>query len=449
MAGRMSLMGYLCIFAMLSLVASDSANPLDLLAMVVEGEAEAKLLPNSSVIQRDRGNGETQEKQAGEHLMQAQCGKRAELTLEHLKTGIQLGGDFLMNTQKETGNFRYEYNWQTKDYTDDDNSVRQAGTLWSITLLHADSPSDRLLETARSGIRFFAKNSYELPNSGRRIVRYPGEEKAGKTGTVALVALAHIELLRHPEHLQAEEKKQLEEHLHGYIKTLLHAEMDDHTFHKRIRGRDGKPYGESSSYYDGECLLALAKAAKYLGHDGLWHRLGPMANGGWKKNAKPGLKAVKKGEASTKEMKGYYQWSTMAMYELWSTGKKEYKNYADHILRYADWVRKRQASHGKANMGYAFEGLVPAYVVAVRTGDKKRAGALSCTLKRGLTNLYSMQVGHPRAKGLAKKAPSSDQSALGGCQGSVKSPLLRIDTTQHQMHAMLFAKNLFQHEVLV
>merc|ERR1711924_224525 len=129
-----------------------------------------------------------------------------------------------MNTQKEKGNFRYEYNWQTKDYTDDDNSVRQAGTLWSITLLHADSPSDRLLESARSGIRFFAENSYELPNSGRRIVRYPGEEKAGKTGTVALIALGHI---------------------------------------KRIRGRDGKPYGEGSSYYDGECLLALAKAAKY------------------------------------------------------------------------------------------------------------------------------------------------------------------------------------------
>lgn len=437
----------LCILAMLSV--ATAADPLDLLALVGREAMLVPNSPNSVAFQSGDGRGETQEEQAGNHLMQMKCGKRSNLTTEHLKTGIQLGGDFLMNTQKKQGNFRYEYNWETKDYTDDDNSVRQAGTLWSITMLHADSPSDKLLESARSGIRFFVENSYELPNSGRRIIRYPGEEKAGKTGTVALLALAHIELLRHPEHLEADEKKKLEEHLHGYIKTLLHAEMDDHTFHKRIRGRDGKPYGESSSYYDGECLLALARAAKYLGHKSLWHRLGPMADGGWKKNAKPGLKSIKKGEGSTKEMKGYYQWSTMAMYELWSTGKHEYKKYSDRILHYSDWVRKRTASHMKANMGYAFEGLVPAYIVAVRTDDKKRKSALACTLKRGLVGLYGMQVGHPKAKGLAKKASNEDNLAMGGCQGSTKSPLLRIDTTQHQMHAMLFAKNLFEHEVLV
>lgn len=387
-------------------------------------------------------------------LAASSCGNVQEVVpIEDLRDGLALGAKFLIHSQTDEGNFRYEYNWKKQKDSTDDNPVRQAGTLWGLVLAHTDTSDPSLyLPAIRKTLKYFARHSKKL-DDGRRVIRYPGEKN--KLGAVALVALAHIDLLRQPEKLAGlEEQTALQTDLDGYIKTLLKNEVLDgdarHVFHSRY-GDDGSPNGKNSPYFDGESLLALVKAAKYLGRSDLWDRIERMAEAGWKVNTEPGLLLVeKKGfEHATHGMNGTYQWSSMVWYELLEADSKRFSAFAPRILRYADWMAGTQErSKGKGNTGSVFEGLIPSYLVAVAQNDNVRAHRIACTLRK-INILNGMQVGHPKARGLASHAPDDDKRAKGGAQNRVNSPKLRIDTTQHQMHAILMLKLLLQKQHLI
>lgn len=387
---------------------------------------------------------------AAQKLLDTKCpdGNDA-MTLDSLNEAAALGAKFLMQSQMPEGNFHYEYDWQKKADSDDDNSVRQAGTTWGLSLLYADTPSPELSAAILKAFGYFAKHSVTL-DDGRRIVRYPGEEP-GKLGTVSLLVLAHLDFLRTAKDLPEKKQTELKNNMKGYIKTLLKAEdSDEHVFHAKYKWKDGRPKGESSPYYDGESLLALIRVAqqsKALGLDypHLWHKIAKIAEGSWQVNAEEGLKA---GE-STKRMKGFYQWSSMAMYELLETGESQYDVFADRVLRYADWITKGRKKKGHAMGGFLFEGIIPAYLVALHKGDKERSNSLGCLIRSGVPLLNGLQVGHRSAAGLASKAPGDDPRSMGGVQNSADSSALRIDTAQHQMHAILQAKSLLMGQALL
>lgn len=409
------------------------------------------------------------ETRAGERLEKAKCDVET-LDRDDLQLGLRLGSQFLVNSQRDAGNFRYEYNWLSQKETEEDNPVRQAGTLWGLTLLHVDDPGRDLMATIRKGLKYFSQNSVEFPG-GARMVNYPGQEPQ-KLGAVALLALAHIEVLRRPEVLEGAEKEQLEANLGGYLKALLAARTSKNNFYKFYDGKTGKHFGPTSPYYDGECLLALVKAAKYLSHDHLWPHIKASAEAGWKKNVRKGLMlfegatATKENSAkmdnwdkqeASKRLKGYYQWGTMAWYELMGLQDPDFEKYAPRTLRFGSWLASKGPSKNvNVNTGYAFEGLIPAFVTAVRQGDHKLENKFACAIRQGMANLHSLQVGHTKAFGLAEPQAKNvdpklreDSRAQGGAQGSRNSDALRIDTTQHQLHALLMANRLVQHQALI
>lgn len=374
----------------------------------------------------------------------------------HLASGIELGARFLVSSQLDAGNFRYEYDWQKQEESHDDNPVRQAGTLWGLSMLHLDGiagankTAEQILPVVLKGLKYFLQHS-SVNSNGSRIVVYPGQASQ-KIGVIALLALTHIEVLRKPESLSTEDLAELKEHLNGYLKTILAAKTKKYTFHA-VYGEDGIPRGKSSPYFDGESLLALVKAAKYCGREDLWPEIKEFAEGGYKKNVKPAFtwafdpKDVGKVVA---RLKGYYQWSTMAWYELFtSSAIPGIQKYAERSLTYVDWISQHLGAVKTANTGYAYEGVIPAFVMAVVTRDESRTSELACSVREGLTHLLNMQVGHKLANGLAGKAPPSDHRAVGGCQGSVSSSALRIDTTQHQLHALLMGRRLLEQQVLI
>mmetsp|Transcript_3137 Transcript_3137/g.5620 ORF Transcript_3137/g.5620 Transcript_3137/m.5620 type:complete len:483 (+) Transcript_3137:99-1547(+) len=399
---------------------------------------------------------------ASRRLVAADCNFSIskDVMLGHLASGIDLGAQFLIRSQRAEGNFRYEYDWRTKSESDDDNSVRQAGTLWGLSLLHLDgiaAPTDSANQTAelllpavQKGLRYFLRHS-SVKSDGRRVVVYPGQAKQ-KLGAIALLALTHIEVLRRPEKLNDTEIAELKGHLDGYLKTILAAATKKHTFHG-FYDKDGKPFGPSSPYYDGEALLALIKAAKYLDRDDLWPEIKEFAKGGYRKNVRPGLTwKIKNGdvEQALRRLQGYYQWGTMSWYELLSSGGNRYAKYAKYAkrsLKYVDWLNQKLGH--RAYKGYAFEGVLPAFVIAVVKKDLVHQRALACKIRAGITALLGIQVSHALAKGLARKAPRNDERAVGGCQGSQVSSALRIDNTQHQLHAMLMARRLLEQQVLI
>ena len=100
------------------------------------------------------------------------------------------------------------------------------------------------------------------------------------------------------------------------------------------------------------------------------------------------------------------------------------------------------------NTGYAYEGIVPAWVWSThmikikklgRTDEKnlETARKLHCTVMKGMSKLLSWQVG----SGAEQADDKWDgKTGLGGVQNSADESGLRIDVTQHQMHATILTR---------
>lgn len=364
------------------------------------------------------------------------CGE--PLTRDDLDASLKLGRTYLLANQRDAGNFNYEYDWKKKELVDDDNQVRQAGATWGVALLHRDAPSAETRAAAEKAIAFWRQHD-KTSEDGRRWTTYPGEKRS-KLGTVSLVALAHIELLR-SEDPELTGRDELRAALDGYLKQILHVRAKDGRFHDKIAMDTGDGSGNSSPYSDGEALLALVKAARYLGRDDLWPTVLDVAEKGHALNVTKALAE----HPDSNTTKGYYQWGSMSWYEIATSDQPEdvRKIWGDHLMDLAVWmIDTHYTLRRTRNTAYAYEGIIPAYAVAKARKDP-RESKLDCVVQLGMRHLTTWQVGHPLAIPFLAKAPKDDPKALGGIQNHSKEALLRVDVVQHQMHAVLMARELW------
>lgn len=358
-----------------------------------------------------------------------------QLNRQSLEQSLQLGKRFLLNNQHSEGNFTYQYDWIKKEYAKGDNSVRQAGAAWGLSLLYQYDPSAKLQAAVEKALAFFEKHS-KTDTEERRYIIYPGDHH-GSTGTVALVALAHIDFLRKAEpQLPADKATKLKQHLDQYLAFLVNARRSDGRWHSRYRHNSGAPYGSASPYFDGEALLVLVKAAKYRGKELLWEKVLASAKAGHQLNI---VEALKK-DPDSKTTKGYYQWSSMAFFEIATSGKPDTEKYGDYVIDLADWmIDVHKTLRRTRNTAYAYEGVIPAFELARHRKLEAQAKKFRCVIEQGLEKLTSWQVGHPLANSFIASRPTDDPQAIGGIQNHRKEAPLRIDVTQHQMHAVILA----------
>jgi hypothetical protein len=351
-----------------------------------------------------------------------------------LDASIQLGTRFLLAHQKPAGNFDYEYDFSTKAFSMDDNDVRQAGALWGISLIHRDRPGPELQAAVERGLGFFEASSRKAKGD-RRCVVYPGVERGG-TGTIALVALAYVEYLRSgPPGKSEEERDAYRLRLGEYLKQLESGLRDDGVWHGEYDSKSCRPGGEPSPYADGEALLALVKAYKYLGFKDLEPTLLRAAAAGRKRNIEVALAEHPDSDIT----KGYYQWSSMAFYELVTSDIPNMQSYGDTLLRLADWMIDEHDTLWRfRNTGYAYEGIIHAYALAKQRKDMARVAKYACVIDIGMSRLLAWQVGGPLASSFANQG-KSDPQALGGVMNEARAAPLRIDVTQHLSHATLLA----------
>ncbi len=356
---------------------------------------------------------------------------KPQLSRALLDRSLALGTGFLLNNQRRAGNFEYQYDWQARRYASEDNQVRQAGAAWGLALIHQDSPSPRVAAALDRALRFFYQHS-RLTTDGRRYIVYPGAE-LGALGTVALVALAHIETLRAAH----EPRPALRRALGEYLAFVVSARRKQGLFHATYDHDDGHPYGSPSPYFDGESLLALVKASKFLGRTDLRGLALREAEAGHRLN----VVQARTRDADSKTTKGYYQWSSMAYFELATSHWPGSQGYGDRLIELADWmIDTHRTLQRQRNTAYAYEGIVLAYAIARSRGDRAHVQKLGCTIEQGLGRLTSWQVGSPSANAYVAQASSGDPRALGGVQNHAAEPGLRIDVAQHQMHAVLLAR---------
>lgn len=342
------------------------------------------------------------------------------LKAETLENSIILGAQFLINHQKPEGNFDYEYNFVTGEYTEDDNQVRQAGALWGLTLIYQEQPSQELLSSIEAGLAYFKAHS-QTSDAGRYIV-YPGEDK-GKTGTVALLVLSLVDFLRNED---VPNRESYEQDLDEYLNFLLSLRDENGQFHGGYSGETGGPDGNPSPYFDGESLLALIKAAKYAGYEDLATDIEDSAEIMYEVNVEEALKE----DPDSDTTKGFYQWGSMAYYEIYTSNWSEEK-YASWTIEMAYWmVDVHKVLERSSNTGYAYEGLVSAYELARLTENEAARVKLLYTIDTGLSTLTSWQV---------TDEDTSDPLGIGGIRNRRTGDTLRVDTTQHQMHAAILA----------
>ncbi len=349
-----------------------------------------------------------------------------------LDQSLALGTKFLLASQLPSGTFRYHVNFITGETAPEQGLVRQAGALWGLALIHQDQPTKATREGILRGLAFFQQHSHVTPQQ-RRFIRYPGAVD-GDSGVVALVALTLIDFLRAEP---AGQHAALRVQLGQYLEFLLSLRRTDQHFHRKYLLRSGEGWGKASPYFDGEILLALVKAACYADRKDLQQQCLRSADAMYRDYVKDAVQQ-RQDSATTK---GFYQWGSMAFLELYGSAWDSTQPYAQYAINMAHWmIDVHHMPQRRRNTAYALEGVISAYSLALQTDDSDAAKKFRHAIEQGLTKLVSWQVAGPIPSAYLRDATRFDASCAGGILGADGNPWLRIDTTQHQMHATILAR---------
>lgn len=354
------------------------------------------------------------------------------LTRESLDEALALGRRFLLASQLPSGLFRYRVDFISGETLPEQGAVRQAGALWGVALLHLDQPSDETRAAVLRGLDYFLAHSH-CSDSGARWLQFPGQDE-GETGAVALVALTLIDFLRAAP---GDQHAVYRQHLAEYLRFLLSLERSGGQFFRRYLVRSGEGWGRPSPYYDGEVLLAFVKAARYLSHDELRPvalRAGDAMFESWAR------KALQEGNDDPLT-KGFFQWGCMAYAEMQGAAWPGSESAAQRAIGLAHWmIDVHRPLERRGNTGYAMEGVISAYAVAAAIGDRAAQAKFQELAENVLARLVTWQIGHSRANAFLQAHGAPDPQFVGGVLGAADDPRLRIDTTQHQMHAVILAR---------
>ncbi|MGB5815635.1 MAG: hypothetical protein WBH85_17400 [Thermoanaerobaculia bacterium] len=355
------------------------------------------------------------------------------LTREILDRSLAVGRDYLLNNQKPEGNFNYQYQVMGKRLLPGDSEVRQAGALWGLALIHQDAPTPETSQAIVKGLSYFRRHSL-VTEDGRRYVVYPGSLSGG-TGTVALVTLTLIDFLRAKGKIEG--RDDLEAELDQYLAFLLSLRRADGHFHSGYGHTEGEPMGEPSPYFDGETLLALVKAAKYLDRSALRPKILESAAATYERWVDYALIE----DPDSPLTKGFFQWGSMSYYELHTSKWPGTEVWADRVIEMAYWmIDVHRTLDRRRNTAYAYEGIISAWELARLTGNHEAQKKLGEVIAVGLAKLTTWQIGGPLENPFFGTRAVTDRLALGGVMNAADDPLLRIDVTQHQMHAVLLAR---------
>lgn len=357
------------------------------------------------------------------------------LTDEICNEALGLGLRFILACQLDDGGLTYEVPLAPAKPPTGRHQVREAGGVWGLALyLHRPSLSPQQREAVWASLeRSLAW--LQTHSACARGLRWPipPDASSGYLGTAALYGLALVEMLAQPDCPRLDQKQELLQELLAF---LMSCRSSRGQFHARYRLDDGSPFSDPSPYFDGESLLLLTRAARVLG---LTPYAVPASVAGDAMFKAYAQQAVERQELSD-TCKGFYQWGSMAFTELYLFQPGELR-WLERTLAMSDWILDVHKVLGrKRNTGYAFEGLVSAYRLAHLAGSESTMLRLRTAIEAGLGRLCTWQLGSSVQSAQLQAVLPRNPLALGGVLGGPQDTLLRIDTTQHQMHALLLAE---------
>jgi len=358
-----------------------------------------------------------------------------------LNKSLNAGKRFMINNQKPLGNFNYEYDFIKKKMTKGDHQVRQAGALWGLALIYSYQKDPEVRDALEKDLRFFFEHTVEGAVDGAQVIAYP-DAYVCHTGTVALTALAVIEYLRMEKQgdvkIDINFKEEMVQRLNGYIEHLKYLRLEDGHFSSAFFLPVKIKYPKSSPYYDGETLLCLTKAAKYLGYNDLI----PIIEKSAIRMARHYTAKEWQKYPDSEMTKGFFQWGCMSFWEYQDAGWKDAQAMGDSLISLAWWmIHRHHILKRTRNTAYAFEGIIHAYLLAKKRNHVEAAEDLGFVIDRGLYKLTSWQVAGPLhfTNTFLVKNYKHDRLAEGGVMNHSQEAPLRIDVAQHQMHSVMLA----------
>ena len=317
---------------------------------------------------------------------------------------------YLMSIQEETGFFRYEYDFVTRTWSDDDNIVRQAGTASALAAYAVDRGDSRAAAAARAALA--ALHRMSIPHGSGMIVSADGTPDGAKTGATALALLASALV-----DVDAARRE-------AWMRGLLALQRSDGRFRRSPTNR------EASGYYDGESWFALAVLDAR--HRGV---VPPTA-----------LAAVDTGMLryyGPREEISFFHWGQLAAAARHATTRDpELRAFAE--AQSAAFIeRLRPEASRNSSSCYQLEGLAASYLLL---GEAPKLQArVRDRLYRDVWHNTRLQISRWDSEFEDDGVVVSGR-ALAGFDGAfmngVRRLQTRIDTTQHCLAAFLQVENL-------
>ena len=240
--------------------------------------------------------------------------------------------------------------------------------------------------------------------------------------------------------LKDEYRKQLTGKLNGYLEFLNYMRLDNKHFSESYSFDIKSRSPRSNPYFDGETMLCMIRAAKYLGYANLI----PLIEDSAMVMAKHYTIDRWRWDHDSRKTKGFFQWGSMAFWEYQDAGWTNSEVFADCVLALSWWMlHTHRTLERTGNTAYAYEGIIHAYLVAKSRNNQAALNDLGNTIDKGLFKLTSWQVGGPLQSNneFLASNQTNDPLATGGIMNGRQDARLRIDVTQHQMHAVILALN--------
>lgn len=356
-----------------------------------------------------------------------------EVTMEKLRTRLDLAMQWLQNSLGEKGKMAYLYYPATGLYArNKDNMIRQFMTTYALLRL-AKYRNDANLQTLAEKNLAYNMEHYAVKEEEKKIA-YIFHEKKAKLGASAFALMSLLASGSFPE------KDKYVEYFANFIFGMQQPDGSFKTFYKPENRNDNQ------NFYPGEALLALMELYQTPTADK--KRILKVASNAFdyykkyfEKNKNP----------------AFVPWHTLACARLYAVTKD--KKYADFIFTMNDWLLQIQNTpennltkeldtlgrfydpkqdhfgppHASSTAVYT-EGIIDALRLAITLQDKGHIQKYSSAIRSGLRSLLQLQFTPENSFFL-----DYPERLLGGVRTTEANLNIRVDNTQHSIMAILNA----------
>lgn len=320
---------------------------------------------------------------------------------------------FLNNINPQTKTMQYSYDPITDTYSENNNHIRQLGTLWAMTDLRPFLKSDALDSLIKDTLDYYLQFKVDEENYSYLEI--------DNSSPLAYNAFLILCLLNTPDYPQANT------HMRRFAQGILSQQEDNGSY--RTFFNSDRDTGQD--FYPGESMLALMKLYELTNHK-------LYLDSSLK--AFPFYRDYFRGNQNT----AFVSWQTQSLFLAYQQTKDE--DLTSFIFEMNDWlIDNHQIQHSdnpdligaftkeepRSVTAAYLEGINDAYKLALLRNDKIHERKYAHSIKTGAEFILKTQLIEVNSTAL------NPQKALGGFRYSLTNSRQRIDYTQHAISALI------------